>query len=152
MSCFVFCSCCLFTVCWVEDYCIIVTPPSLAVTWLTWHLTSASVTFTFGKLLQIWREKLNRGHLWQLEHKPILSPTLTLCTQLYFPCHYLKFVVLSSFSFSHNLSASLIVKLPACSCALLSSPTIIFVWFLSVALPASSSCQTIWWALVKQEK
>lgn len=153
MSCCVFCSCWLLTVCWEEDYCIIKAPP---------HPTTRSdmadmtpdVSFSdiyIWKLLQIWREKRSRGHLWQLEHKPILSPTLTLCTQLYFPCHYLKFLVLSSFSFSHNLSASLIVKLPACSCALLSSPTIIFVWFLSVAQPASSSCQTIWWALVKQE-
>lgn len=103
---------------------------SLAVTRLTWHLTSASVTFTFGHCCRSGGEKLNRGHLWQLEHKLILSLRLSLCVpNCIFPCHYLKFLVLSSFSFSHNLSASLIVKLPACSCALLSSPTIIFVWF-----------------------
>lgn len=46
------------------------------------------------------------------------------------------FKMLSSFWFSHNLSASLVLKLPVCSGALLCSTNGIFVGYLSLNLPA----------------
>lgn len=97
-------------------------------------LTSASVAFTFPCRRRSWGKSKNVD-MCDSENTSRISLQLSLCVpNCIFSFHYLKFPILSSFSFSHNLSASLIVSLPACSCALWSSHTISV--FLSVTLPA----------------
>lgn len=58
-----------------------------------------------------------------------LSVSHSLYPTVFFSCIVWNSSFFLLYPFSHNLSASLIVKLPACSCALLRSPTIIYVWF-----------------------
>lgn len=58
-----------------------------------------------------------------------LSVSHSLYPTVFFSCIVWNSSFFLLYPFSHNLSGSLIVKLPACSCALLRSPTIIYVWF-----------------------
>lgn len=81
-----------------------------------WHLQLDTVADLEGKT------KARTSVTVRTQADCFFSDSLAPRSQLYsFSCHYLKFLILSLFSFSRNLSASLIVKLPACSCALLCS-------------------------------
>lgn len=118
-------------------------------------IKSAIVAFTFG--LCRWSGRGGGAKMWTSVTAGARADSLSVSHSLY-PTVFFSCIVWNSsffllYPFSHNLSASLIVKLPACSCALLRSPTYHICVVLSVILPAKPhSCQTIWQALVKQEK
>lgn len=94
-------------------------------------IKSAIVAFTFG--LCRWSGGGRGAKMWTSVTAGARADSLSVSHSLY-PTVFFSCIVWNSsffllYPFSHNLSASLIVKLPACSCALLRSPTIIYVWF-----------------------
>lgn len=94
-------------------------------------IKSAIVAFTFG--LCRWSGRGGGAKMWTSVTAGARADSLSVSHSLY-PTVFFSCIVWNSsffllYPFSHNLSASLIVKLPACSCALLRSPTIIYVWF-----------------------
>lgn len=94
-------------------------------------IKSAIVAFTFG--LCRWSGGGGGAKMWTSVTAGARADSLSVSHSLY-PTVFFSCIVWNSsffllYPFSHNLSASLIVKLPACSCALLRSPTIIYVWF-----------------------
>lgn len=123
MSCCVFCSCWLFTVCWVDDYCIVIFPWTgirlyQSVTCRDMADMTPCVSFSdiyIWTLLRIWREKQKRGHLWQLEHKLILSlsdshsvyPTVFSLPLFEIPRSFFFFILTQSVCLAHCQAACL---------------------------------------------
>lgn len=138
----------LCTVCWVRlHHCLPVIwdlPPTKSVTrrWHgrhdTWRCSHVSDTGIYiWTPPWIWRERQKKK-----KKKAWTSVTARSQADSHSDSHCIfsmpLFKMLSSFWFSHNLSASLVVKLPVCSGALLCSTNGIFVGYLSLNLPAKS--------------